>query len=78
MLRLPETAPTLGEPIRVFREEAVERWLEIREASGRLITAIELLSPGNKRDFCRDDYLRKRRGFIGASVNLVEIDLVRQ
>jgi len=25
-----------------------ERWVEIREANGRLITVIEILSPGNK------------------------------
>jgi hypothetical protein len=66
------------EPIRVFHEEETERWVEIRDASGRLITAIELLSPTNKKGGGMDDYLRKRRGFIQARVNLVEIDLVRE
>lgn len=73
--------PTLAtEPIRVFLgDEETERWLEIREATGRLITVIELLSPSNKLEAAdRDRYLRKRRGFISGGVNLVEIDLVRQ
>jgi len=64
-------------PIRVLRDEETERWIEIREASGRLISVIELLSPANKQGASRDDYLRKRRGFITARVNLVEIDLIR-
>jgi hypothetical protein len=68
-----------AEPIRVFVEEEIERWLEIREATGRLITVIELLGPSNKLEAAdRDRYLRKRRGFISGGVNLVEIDLVRQ
>src|SRR5688572_28469368 len=54
-------APSLPvtEPIRVLLEEEPERWLEIRDSSGRLITVIELLSPSNKRDAGREDYLRK-------------------
>lgn len=72
--------PTLAtEPIRVFLGEETERWLEIREATGRLITVLELLSPTNKLEAAeRDRYLRKRRSFISGGVNLVEIDLVRQ
>src|SRR5262249_51516195 len=41
-------APPPPEPIRVSLDDEVERWLEIREATGRLITVIELLSPSNK------------------------------
>ena len=73
----PPTVAT--EPIRVFLDEAIERWLEIRDATSRLITVLELLSPTNKRECVeRDRYLRKRRRFIGGGVNLVEVDLVRQ
>jgi hypothetical protein len=72
-------SPVAPEPIRVLLDEEVERWLEIREATGRLITVIELLSPTNKLESDeRDRYLRKRRGFMGGGANLVEIDLVRQ
>ena len=31
------------EPIRVFVDEEIERWLEIRDTAGRLVTVIELL-----------------------------------
>src|SRR4051812_10471541 len=42
---VPEPPIRAAEPVRVLREEQTERWVEIREASGRLITIIELLSP---------------------------------
>jgi len=42
----PETPVT--EPIRVFVDAEIERWLEIRDDTGRLMTAVEGLSPGNK------------------------------
>lgn len=75
-LRPPSAA---AEPIRVRLEEEIERWLEIRDALGRLITVIEWLSPSNKLESAeRERYQRKRRGFIRSGVNLVEIDLVRQ
>jgi hypothetical protein len=73
----PPTSAT--EPIRVFVDEEIERWLEIRDTTGRLITVVELLSPTNKLESDeRDRYLRKRRGFMSGGANLVEIDLVRQ
>jgi len=73
---LPAASP---EPIRVVLDEETERWLEIREATGRLITVLELLSATNKLESAdRDRYLRKGRSFIRGGVNLVEIDLVRQ
>jgi len=75
----PPPSPTVTDPIRVFLEEEVDRWLEIRDTSGRLITVLELLSPSNKLESAeRDQYRRKRQSFISAGVNLVEIDLVRQ
>lgn len=76
------TEPSLAstsEPIRVMVDEETRRWVEIREATGRLITVLELLSATNKLESAdRDHYLRKRRGFMSGGVNLVEIDLVRQ
>jgi hypothetical protein len=73
----PETPAT--EPIRVFVEAEIERWLEIRDDTGRLITAIEVLSPSNKLELLeRDRYLRKRRTLLSGGANLVELDLVRQ
>jgi hypothetical protein len=54
-------------------------YVEIRDArSRRLITAIELLSPTNKRPGSdRDQYLAKRATLMRQGVNLVEIDLLR-
>jgi hypothetical protein len=73
----PDTTAT--EPIRVFLDEEVDRWLEIRDTTGRLITVIELLSPSNKLESAeRDRYFLKGRSLISAGVNVVEIDLVRQ
>ena len=74
---LPLTTAT--EPIKVFMEDEVEKWIEIRELTGRLVTVLELLSPSNKLESAeRDRYRRKRRTFMARGVNLVEIDLVRQ
>lgn len=71
--------PLATEPIRVFLDEEIERWLEIRDTTGRLITVLELLSPTNKLESAeRDRYLCKCRSFISGGANLVEIDLVRQ
>ncbi|ASC73591.1 hypothetical protein XM38_045620 [Halomicronema hongdechloris C2206] len=60
-------------------EEVRERYLEIRETStGRVITAIELLSPTNKRPGeGRDAYLHKRQQVLSSASHLVEIDLLR-
>lgn len=69
------TAP-VAEPEVVLVEPATERWLEIRKAD-RLVTAIELLSPANKRDDGRAAYLQKHRDFLRSRSSLVEIDLLR-
>jgi hypothetical protein len=74
----PPTVPAT-EPIRVFLEAETERWLEIRDTTGRLITVLEWLSPSNKLEAEeRDRYGRKCRALMRGGVNLVEIDLVRQ
>jgi hypothetical protein len=44
----------------------------------RLVTAIEVLSPVNKRGQGRAEYLRKRRGIMLSDAHLIEIDLLRQ
>ncbi len=59
--------------------EVTERFLEIREVgTGRVVTAVELLSPANKRKGeGRQQYLAKRQRILNSTVHLVEIDLLR-
>jgi len=62
------------------REEFREPYIEILEpaAGNRLVTAIEVLSPDNKRPGAgRTAYLAKRDQYDGAGANVVEIDLLR-
>src|SRR5687767_1764672 len=69
------------EPIRVKREpvEVRETYAEIFDARGhQLVTGIEFLSPTNKSDgHGRQLYQRKQQELAAASINLVEIDLIR-
>jgi hypothetical protein len=54
--------------------------VEIRETGTQLlVTAIEILSPINKRpgNEAHEEYLRKRRELLRSSVHLLEIDLLR-
>jgi hypothetical protein len=54
-------------------------WVEIRVAAERkLVTAIELLSPANKRGEGRKEYLDKRRRLLLSTAHLMEIDLLRE
>lgn len=67
---------------RAERHEFRESYLEIyskQESERRLVTAIEILSPWNKRpdDEARGEYRRKQDEFLAGRVNLVEIDLLR-
>lgn len=76
------TLPALGESVTVtipVPEEIREGYLEIREvATGYVVTAIEVLSPTNKRAGTgREAYLRKRQEVLSTSTHLVEIDLLR-
>jgi hypothetical protein len=61
--------------------EVRETFLEIRELNPqhRLITAIEVLSPSNKRADSLGwvQYLRKRQALLSGHANFVEIDLLR-
>ncbi|EKU97310.1 hypothetical protein Lepto7375DRAFT_6490 [Leptolyngbya sp. PCC 7375] len=60
-------------------EEVTERYLEIRDTqTSTVITAIEILSPKNKRSGeGRTAYLRKRQQVLSTQTHLVEIDLLR-
>jgi hypothetical protein len=64
----------------VLREEHQEEYIEIRQRSdGRLVTLLDVVSPGNKTTAAgRQAYLDKRREGRTANANLVEIDLVLQ
>lgn len=72
-----ESGVVMAAPIVVFDEPGTERWLEIRDAHGYLITVIEVLSPTNKREDGWGIYRARQRELLGSGVTLVEIDLVR-
>jgi hypothetical protein len=77
-----QTTEVIASPLMVplIDEQKVDRHIEIIDASrgGRVVTAIELLSPSNKREGAgRVAYLQKQKDYIQSEVNLVEIDLVR-
>ncbi|WP_353737182.1 DUF4058 family protein [Moorena sp. SIO3B2] len=60
-------------------EEIKQGYLEVRDmTTGAVVTAIEVLSPVNKRSGeGRETYLKKRQRVLGSLTNLVEIDLLR-
>jgi len=63
-----------------FDEPVTERWVEIRDAANgdRLVTAVEILSPGNKASGTLNDRYRRKIGeYARAGVNVVEVDLLR-
>jgi len=75
VVRTPKEQP--GE---LWREEMREPLIHIIEpaAEGRVVTAIEVLSPDNKRVGAgRTSYMQKREEFWASGINLVEIDLLR-
>lgn len=53
--------------------------MEVREVvTGKVVTAVELLSPGNKLHAKgRQAYIEKRMNSLSSQTNLVEIDLLR-
>lgn len=61
-------------------EKITQTYLEVREmATKQVVTAIEILSPVNKRSGeGRITYLKKRQSILGGLTNLVEIDLLRK
>ena len=60
-------------------EKIKQAYLEVREMANRqVVTAIEILSPVNKRNGeGRITYLKKRQSILGSLTHLVEIDLLR-
>jgi Protein of unknown function (DUF4058) len=84
---LPEQSVSVLEPatqpvsvLLPIPEEVREGYLEIRDVkTGEIVTAIELLSPKNKRyGEGRQAYETKRRRILGSQTHLIEIDLLRQ
>ena len=60
-------------------EEVRESYLEVKDAETQnVVTAIEILSPTNKRGDGRQKYLEKRAKVLNTQTNLVEIDLLTQ
>jgi hypothetical protein len=60
-------------------EEVREAYLEIKEAATQLVvTAIEILSPTNKKSEGRQKYEQKRQQILNSKTHLVEIDLLRE
>jgi hypothetical protein len=64
----------------VLREEHHESLLELRQRSdGRLVTLLEVISPGNKTTTAgRQAYLTRRQEARRQNANLVEVDLILQ
>jgi hypothetical protein len=66
----------------LVREEYHEPFIEIRQVGPehKLVTALEVLSPSNKRPGTKGwrVYRRKRLAFLSGHANFVEIDLLRQ
>lgn len=53
--------------------------IEIRDVATRqLVTAIEVLSPTNKRGSGREEYVAKRQRVLRSTAHLIEIDLLRR
>jgi hypothetical protein len=66
--------------VKLMDEPMTLRHLEIVDTKngGRVVTAIEILSPANKVGSTGQlIYIQKQRDFVDAKVNLVEIDLIR-
>jgi len=75
----PVSTATIAEPLILRRPPIPGRHIEITSRDGRVITAIEILSPWNKiGNRAQAIYLHKQIDFLAADINLVEIDLVRQ
>ena len=72
---------TLPTTVKVPTTEKIKQtYLEVREMTTKqVVTAIEILSPVNKRSGeGRITYLKKRQSILGSLTNLVEIDLLRK
>ena len=67
----------VAEPLVFAADGSMERWIEIQDMDGSLITAIEVLSPSNKYGVGQRAYQDRQYRFLSAGVHLVEIDLIR-
>ncbi|MDA1052003.1 MAG: DUF4058 family protein [Planctomycetota bacterium] len=74
-----ESTIAVAEPLIVPLAPCPDRHVAIVNAAGKVITAIEFLSPWNKLgDKGRSKYIGKQLEYLAAGVSLVEIDLVRR
>lgn len=72
-----EAGPLILE-IEAAPPSVVQTFLEIRAADGgQLVTAIEVLSPTNKRGPGASEYRTKRREILASETHFIEIDLLR-
>ncbi len=67
----------VAEPLLFMVETVPERWIEVLDGGGRLITVIEVLSPANKSTAGMLSYCERQRHFLAGGIHLVEIDLLR-
>lgn len=67
----PETIPTV-----ILDEDRASYLKILHRPDRRLVTVLELLSPGNKVEPSRRDYLTRRNAILGQDVHLVELDLL--
>jgi hypothetical protein len=78
--RAPANGLTAEPLVIQIAEEVTQRYIEIRDlrSGGRVVTAIEILSPSNKvAGDGQDKYLQKRQELREGKVSLVDIDLLR-
>lgn len=76
--RATTTMPTPTRMSTVIPEAIPHVEIEIRDSKGRqLVTAIEILSPINKRDIGYTKYIQKRQKILQSTTHLLEIDLLR-
>jgi hypothetical protein len=74
----PSGRDTAQPLVLVDPEPRPDRHVQIVEAGGRVVTAVEVLSATNKLESDRRlAYRRKQRAYLAGGVNLVEIDLIR-
>ncbi len=70
---------TVADPLVLPMVPRTERHVSIVDFGGKVITAIEFVSPWNKVGVKgQEKYVRKQANYLAAGTNLVEIDLVRQ
>lgn len=67
----------VAEPEIVPFQAETKRWIEICNLDGKLVTAIEVLSPAHKVEPGHSRYRKKQAHFLASDANFVEIDLLR-